>query len=576
MKSKRNTILFVALACLLAGIGMGYLIFGNSKGTVHTSEPTPHTDHLEYTCAMHPQIRQKEPGICPLCQMELTPLGQPNGAQTTQLTMSTEALKLADIETTVIGLGSAGEKNLKISGKIAADERLAIAQTTHFDGRIERLFTTFTGERVRKGQAIATMYSPELVNAQREFLEALRLKDNRPALLEAARTRLRSWKLPDAFISQLESSGKIQREVHVVADHSGIITSRQVSVGDYVKEGDVLFDMMDLSRVWALLEAYESDLPHLPLGSQVRITTPSVPGQSFLARITFVDPLLDPESRTVALRAELDNTKGLFKPGMFIEADARIRPTNTTALVVPKTAVLWTGLRSVVYVRQPNTTVPTFEFREVVLGASTDQGIQVLSGVQAGEEIVTQGVFAIDAAAQLNNQQSMMNRMVQAKNAGTTLSMQPPPIPPGFSSSWNRVLREYLLLKDNLVRSSPDEAARQAKKLTDALLSMPTENMPTDFQQWWQPRSGSLLAHARKISSNQQIKLQRKEFLFLSEVLIEVIQIAGKTEAALYIQHCPMAFNNQGGDWVSSQKEIRNPYFGDEMLTCGVVQDSFP
>lgn len=575
MKKSLPTFVAIGLTALITGIGLGYFLFGkNQADTPSTSQHT--AEGIEYTCAMHPQIRQKEPGICPLCQMELTPAGQTNQDQPIQLTMSAEALRLAQIETTRVGVGISAEKQIHLSGKIAPDERLSMAQTAHIAGRIERLFTTFTGERVRKGQVIATIYAPALVTAQREFLEALRIKNTNPNLLEAARIRLRNWKLPESFIEDLEKSGKIQREVQIIADRGGIITARKISVGDYVEEGEVLFELMDLNKVWALLEAYERDLPHLPVGSTVRITTPAAPGRSFNARITFIDPLLDQESRTVALRAELDNSSGLFKPGMFVEADAQAIRSPGSTLYIPKTAVLWTGKRSVVYVRQPDTTVPTFEFREIETGSYSEESVQVLSGLEIGEEIVTQGVFSLDAAAQLNNQQSMMNRMVQTASATTRIPAFTDELPSSFYHDWNQILNTYLSLKDYLVQSNPAKTAQQASQLLQALQTVATQNLPSDFQDWWQPRSGNLKARVQKIAASRSIQAQRKEFLGLSEAIIQMVPAISHAAESLYVQHCPMAFNNQGGDWISAQREIRNPYFGEEMLQCGVVRDSFP
>lgn len=571
-------IIVAAGIALIAGLGIGYLLFNTPHNSeAKTAAPAGSMAAVEYTCSMHPQIRQMEPGICPLCEMDLTPLEASSGNEEITLTMSPEAVKLADIQTTRVGVGGQGGKRVHLSGKIIPDERRVLAQTAHVAGRIERLYVTYTGEAVRAGQPLARLYAPALVNAQREFLEALRLKNSSPQVVEAARNRLRSWKLPESFIETLEKDGKIQREVEIKADRSGVVVSRKVAVGDYVEEGGPLFELIDLKKVWALLEAYESDLPSIQIGSRVDITTPAVPGQTFSARIVFIDPLLNSESRTVGLRVELDNPNGVFKPGMFVEGEVLGAARKKNTLVVPKTAVLWTGKRSVVYVRVPNAAVPTFEFREVELGESTEMGIQIHSGLEPGEEVVTQGAFAIDAAAQLNNQSSMINRRVRQQGSEqVSIPDLKGLVDPAFASRWQKTVQAYLELKDALVKTQPKTAGEAAGRLLSAVNAVAVDQLDPTLQNWWLQRAGGLKAHARKLSLSDDVNEQRRQFLFISELMIQHIQALGSGSDALFIQFCPMAFNNQGGDWISAQREVLNPYFGDEMLRCGVVKDSFP
>ena len=568
----------VSLLSIGLGLGLGYLLFADrGKETISPPTASPAKGAVEYTCSMHPQIRQAEPGICPLCEMDLTPLENESSDQTTVLKMSPEAAKLADIQTARVGSGPNGARRIRLSGKIAPDERRALTQTAHLAGRVEQLYVTFTGEEVRAGQPLALLYAPALLSAQREFLEAMRMKTTNPTLLEAARAKLRNWKLPENFIDELEKSGKIQREVLIRADRSGVVTARRVAVGDYVEEGAPLFELMDLRKVWAILEAYEPDLPFIRVGNRVEITAPALPGRSFSGRIAFIDPLLNPQSRTVALRVELDNAGAAFKPQMFIEGEVLGGTYTQTALVVPKTAVLWTGKRSVVYVKVPGASVPSFEFREIELGETTDKGIQVLSGLEPGEEVVVQGAFVIDAAAQLNNSASMINRMVTQDPASVNAVPDLKPLVNGaFASQWHAAIQAYLEVKDALVATRPAEAARKAERLLQVLDAVPVRTAAPELETWWQERLGGLKAHCRKLANEQDIEAQRRQFLFVSELMIQHVKALGGGSNALYVQYCPMAFNNQGGDWVSRQREVLNPYFGEAMLRCGVVKDSFP
>lgn len=576
---KKNILtLGYALLLVFAGIGIGYLIFGR-QGSPH---PTPTEGEAaqgvatEYTCSMHPQIRQSEPGICPLCEMDLTPVESGNNDQPTLLVMTDEAIRLAQIQTTRIGSGAGGGKRISLSGKIMADERRITVQTAHIPGRIEHLSVAFTGEQVKKDQPLARLYSPSLVNAQRELLEAIRLKGSSSELAEAARNRIRYWKLPEDFIRKVEQTGLVQKEVLVKADQSGVVSARKVALGDYVEEGTPLFELTDLRRVWVLLGAYEADLPSIRVGDVVEITTPSAPGRSFRARIAFIDPVLDAESRTVTVRAELENSGGLFKPEMFVQGTLQTSGAGKRGLVVPKSAVLWTGKRSVVYVKVPNTSVPSFEFREVELGDAVANGYVALSGLEAGEEVVTEGAFAIDAAAQLNNQASMINRMVNQDDI-------PQEAIPDFNTvadktfvrQWSDVIHNYLVLKDALVATKRASGQKAAEALLKALNQVDPSGSPVELQAFWGKQVGPMKAHTRNIAEAGTMEIQRKQFFFLSELVIRNVRSLGSGDQPLFLQHCPMAFNNQGGDWVSAQPQIMNPYFGDEMLHCGIVKDSF-
>ena len=277
-------------------------------------------------------------------------------------------------------------------------------------GRIEKLFVTFTGENVKRGQPLATIYSPELLNAQQELIEATKMKDIQPAILEAVRDKLRLWKLTDEQIAQLENSGEVSPFIDVAATTSGIVISKNVNQGDYVNTGTVLFAIADLSKVWAVFDAYESDLPFLKIGDQVEYTLQSLPGKTFSGKISFINPILDSSTRTAKVRVETINPGMELKPEMY--ANAIIKSTlkqYNNEVVIPKSAILWTGKRSIVYVKQPDTDTPAFLLREIELGPSLGDSYVVLSGLSDGDEVVTNGAFTIDASAQLAGKRSMMN-----------------------------------------------------------------------------------------------------------------------------------------------------------------------
>jgi Cu(I)/Ag(I) efflux system membrane fusion protein len=398
--------------CLLAGVIIGWLISGKSSHE-NTENAVTEVETQVWTWSMHPQIRQDKAGKCPLCAMDLIPVktaGTLAGIiDPDAIMLSKEAVALANIQTTKVSKGNP-VKEIHLYGTIQVDERLSRSQTSHINGRIEKLAVNFTGETIRQGQVIASVYSPELLNAQQELLEAVKIAEVQPVLLNAAREKLRLWKLTESQISEIEKSGNTSALVDIVANTGGIVVTKKVAQGDYVAQGTVLFDLIDLSSVWAMFDAYEADLPYLKTGDNVEYTLQALPGKSFSGKITFIDPVLDKTTRTAKVRVETVNAGLQLKPEMY--ANATIRTSlkqHTDGIVIPQTAVLWTGKRSIVYVKQPDNDAAIFKLREVELGPSLGGSYVILSGIAEGEEIVTNGVFSIDASTQLEGKRSMMN-----------------------------------------------------------------------------------------------------------------------------------------------------------------------
>lgn len=406
----------IAIAFLSIGLLVGKFVF-QKNNTSSNSEI--HADHQHagkaeaptiWTCAMHPQIQQPEPGDCPICGMELVPLEteMDGSAGPHVLKMSEEAIRIADVHTTILAKGK-GEMKLTLQGKIRKDETRLSAQTSHMIGRIEKLYVNFTGQEITKGQRIASVYSPELVTAQEELLEAKKYAHQNPALLKAARNKLKRWKLSELQIAAIETQGAVQTVVDILSDYSGVVTDLKVAIGDYTKDGQVFMEVVDLNRVWVVFDVYEKDVNWIKTGDEIEFTVQSVPGKTFNGKVTFVDPVLNTSTRAVEVRVEVANQSQLLKPGMFVTGNLEAKMEHGDILQIPKTAVLWTGKTAVVYVKDSAQTKPTFHYREIELGHAAGDFYVVENGLEPGEEIVTNGVFKIDAAAQLQGKQSMMN-----------------------------------------------------------------------------------------------------------------------------------------------------------------------
>ncbi len=571
---------------VIAGIFLGWLFFYNSGSTVKRAEPEVH-EHSEaektiWTCSMHPQIRKDEPGDCPICGMELIPLINSNAEIDEQaIEMSESALKLAEVQTAIVSKGSAS-KDIQLYGKILVDERLKQSQTAHVPGRIEKLMINVTGEQVRKGQRIATIYSPELITAQKELIEALSLKDKYPALAEAAREKLRNWKLSEEQIANIEKSGEVNSTFDIFANTSGIVVDRKVNVGDYTSKGAVLFDVTDFSKVWGVFDAYESDLPWISINQQVDFTTQSIPGKTFSGKITFIDPVIDPTKRIAGVRIEMNNSEHQLKPEMFI--NGIIHSTlkgNGKQLIVPQSAVLWTGPRSVVYVKIPDAEYPSFKMREITLGAS-------------GEEIVTNGSFSVDATAQLAGKTSMMNPEGAKVSSGSMAGMDmsggdnamspdeskstkanegPMKTDPKFKAQLTKVYNAYLDLKNAFVATDAKKVSSEAKKVSATLKSVNMELLKGDAHMMWMEQLETLNNAINSINKSDDIEKQREEFTGFNLAFYKSLKMFGLDNETAYYQYCPMAIGNKGAYWLSETEEIRNPYFGEVMLKCGETRE---
>ena len=581
MKLNKNQLIIIGfVAAILSGLGLGYLAFSpdtNPQETVVLDHVHEVGEESIWTCSMHPQIRQNEPGDCPICGMDLIPLDQNSSTDPTILEMTPEAVKLAQIETTKIGLSGTTEKRLFLSGKIQADERRASSQVAHIPGRIEKLYVSFEGERVKRGQKIANLYSPELITAQEELIQALKLRESNPGLYKASRQKLSLWKLSEDQINSIEQSQKIEETFDIYADASGVVTLRRVSVGDYVKQGGVLFELINLNKVWVLFDAYEEDLSKIKIGDNIRFTTPSVPGNTFDTRISFIDPVINSRTRVASIRGEVVNTSRSLKPEMFVKGELTSLSKESAQLLIPKSSILWTGKRSVVYIKVTGLNIPSFRLQEVELGERLGSNYLVENGLQEGDEVVTYGSFSIDAAAQLNNQQSMMNRLIgNSENQESPIPNYSSLTPATFKEQLTKLVAAYFPLKDALVQSDVEATKSKAKTFLSSLNLVDMKLINGEVHNYWMKQVQILKSHSETISLEEDIEKQRNQFSFLSAGLIETVQALGITGETLYVQHCPMAMDNNGADWLSLQKEIRNPYFGDQMLTCGSISKHLP
>lgn len=568
----------VIIAVLLLGFTFGWLVkpaHDHGDAVAERSDTaSPTEDQQLWTCSMHPQIRKTEPGDCPICGMELIPLESADqGIDPNAITMSATAMKLASVRTAKVGRMEP-ERTVRLDGKVQQNERRVYSQSSHIPGRVEKLMIDFTGEYVQKGQVIAYVYSPDLVTAQEELFEAQSMQTTQPALFESAKEKLKNWKLSDRQVHKILDEGKVQEQFPITADVSGIVTQKLVHPGDYLKRGQSLYEVSDLSTVWVLFDVYESDLPWVHKGDEVTFTVSSLPGASFEGKISFIDPVIDPKTRVAQARVEMMNKNLQLKPEMFVSGAVSARLTRyEDAITIPKSAVLWTGKRSIVYVKKESEQGVQFIMREIVLGPGLGDQYLVEEGLNEGEQIAVSGTFSIDAAAQLAGKPCMMNPEagVDTSDSREDSVQEALPISNEAKVMLSPLYKAYLKWKNALVADDAAQAKTSLSDMKKAIDQVEMEKFKGEAHKKWMMFSKKLNKILGEAENIDEIGDLRRRFQAASAVMINMTATFNPFDQALYVEFCPMANDNKGASWLSLEEKIANPYFGAAMLSCGEV-----
>jgi Cu(I)/Ag(I) efflux system membrane fusion protein len=551
LKSVAVAVLLLAVVAA-GGIGVYWgLGLGHQPATTQAGDGHDHGAPTIWTCSMHPEIRMPKPGLCPKCGMKLIPLKVSSGEEMTsmrELTVSDSAAALMDIETSAVQR-LYPKAEVRMVGKVDYDETRLSYITAWMPGRLDRLFVDYTGIAVRKGDHMVDIYSPALFSAQEELLQAVKsakesavapvqgstvFGDSSKENLAAARRKLHLLGLTDEQIARVEKLGKAEDHVIIYAPTSGIVINKGAQEGMYVETGTRIYTLADLSKVWVKLDAYESDLGWLRYGQKVEFTTVSYPGEAFTGTIAFIDPIVNPMTRTVQVRVNVPNDQGKLKPEMFVKAvvlsrvaaGGRVMEPDLVGkwicpmhpevvkdaagkcdicgmdlvtaeslgyvpagadekdkpLVIPISAALITGTRAIVYVKTPGAKKPTFQGREVVLGPRAGDWYIVRRGLDEGEQVVTRGNFKIDSSLQIEARPSMMT-------------------PDGGGSPAGEAVKLPLMLAEQF--SKVLQAAIQAQEAAAA------DDLPAGKAAFG--RLGAALAAVDANSADQHVKMAWKE-----------------------------------------------------------------
>ncbi|MGV3486951.1 MAG: efflux RND transporter periplasmic adaptor subunit [Planctomycetaceae bacterium] len=590
-----------------------------------------------HTCPMHPNIRQPGPGRCPICGMALVPASSAGNDHLDEMSVKIEPAqrRLANIQTATVERGPL-EDTLQTVGAIAIDESRQATIATYIDGRIERLFADYTGVQIEKGDHLAILYSPQLYAAQVEYVEARRslgvasglpaVRQSQESLAANTRQRLREFGMTDDQIAELEASGQAQSRLTIYAPQGGTVIEKLAVEGNYVEAGDPIYRIASLSTVWLMLKLFPEDATRVRFGQRVEAVVQSHPGETFIGRVAFIDPTVDPETRTVGVRVELMNEDGRLRPGDY--ATARISlpigakgevydqdlagkwispmhpqiirdesgqcpicgmdlvPTSRygfaeapvprpESLHIPRSAVLLAGGNSVVYVE---TEPGVFQIRPVTIGPILRDKIIILSGVQEGERVATAGNFLIDSQMQLAGKSSLIDpsrAIAKSKERKGPLAFDEVAVAPVVGQAGQKLetfYAAYFEVQQALAADKvpPATAAQSLHKIAGALAEEPS--LP-------EPSHGLL----RVVAENSEhlhhldLKAARKAFKSISEAVVTLATQVRSEAAKHSFTHfyCPMVPGGSG-DWLQADGNLLNPYFGSQMLRCGEKVHEFP
>ena len=588
MKTSRLLLLAVFVAGLLTGAGFWVLrSHTDVPQTSAVSQPTgtdpSHPRSVRfYQSPMHPWIRSDRPGRCTICGMELTPVYEGDSGASAEgpvVVLGTNSIQLIHLETSEVSEAPL-IRHLRLSGTLEDNDTRHRMISASVAGRIERLSVNRLGQEIRVGDPLLTLYSPSLLAAEREYVALSKQPHPEPAgtstdltpILASARQRLIQMGLTPRQIDALKdkSPSALTSELMVPAD--GTVVLKQVYEGQYVTEGERLFETADFSTMWVQLTAYESDRQWLRVGQSARITTASWNGGVITGQVSFIDPNFDPMTRSTRVRIEIPNpieatTEGPRRRLLHrVTAMAEIACVET-ARTLPRSALLWNGGQPVVYL---SLGAGAYESRKVRIGRIGDHLAEVLDGLKPGERVVTQAAFLIDAQSQLQSGGSGDSGNSQASSTSRNPSPVPPPLA-GF-------LQHSADLSEALASDQLEvfrEILRRFPPHQDALrhwATQPNSSLPETLQ-----KSIASVPVPPASSVPASLAEARKWFLDQSRTTVDLARWAHRQgwEAGVRTFECPMVDRAipsapKRAGWLQKRAEVRNPFFGAEMIDCGL------
>ncbi|WP_197452573.1 MULTISPECIES: efflux RND transporter periplasmic adaptor subunit [Rosistilla] len=579
-----------------------------------------------YICPMMCTPPSTEPGRCPVCAMELVEATGGGGGDGISVTIEASARRLVGIQTAMSKMGEVN-RTIRTIGSIDFDESQLSTISAYIDGRLEKMYANYAGVKVNEGDDLALIYSPQLYTAQTEFITSMnsdgkigRFQISGGDLNKMARENLTELGMTESQIDQLGKSGKPMSRIRIKSPQSGTVIEKSAVEGDYVKTGHKLYRVADLSSVWLMLDLFPDDASAVRFGQQVEAEIQSMPGEVFTGRVAFIDPTVNPKTRTVRVRVEIMNFDGKLRPGDYATArvtvpaipmdqvydpalankyispmhpqvirdepgrcplcDMDLVPTSQLGfaseplpmqqvVTVPRDAVLLAGENSVIYVE---TEPGRFEIRRVTVGPMNRQEAVIVEGLAAGETVATGGNFLIDSQMQLAGNPSLMDPTMAPSYSPGPLELpntSPVMLASDAGKTFDRTYDAYFEIQCAMAADqSPPPVALNT--LIEGLQELEmSAGVPDEAQRRF---TTARRAAARMVGS---LETAREAYRGVSHAMLRAATVARGPKTAVKLTHyyCPMVPGG-GGDWMQPGGDLQNPYWGSEMLTCGeVVRD---
>ena len=524
---------------------------------------------LYYQSAMHPWIKSDKPGHCTICGMELTPVYEGQAGFDVSgdvITLSTNSIRVLHVQTVEAKVQPL-LKTLAVAGTIEQDDSRRSVLSAYVPGRVEKLYVSFVGAEVKAGEPLAEFYSPLLLQTECEY-RAVASSTNSD-MRAAAVSRLRQIGLTAEQIEALPAKPADALTSQILAPIGGTVTEKKIYAGQYVQEGEKLFEIADFATMWFQFRAYEQDLPWIRIGQQVDVSTPSLPGKIVTGVIKFIDPNLDEATRATKVRVELENPlvdgRRLFSHRLYADGVVHLEAPEVAA--IPRTAIIQTGPQAVAFVARGG---GGYARRVLKLGRHGDSLIEVLEGVNAGDQVVVNGNLLLDGQAEMNRAYAAPVDMPPATNMAPTGL-------PALTGAEQAAVKEFLVLADVVTAAlAADNLAKfnaQAEQTHEAAARLFTACAGNEA---WQALAKEIESASHLIQAHD-LKEARREFYPFSTATVALAQAARQSKSnfdSLKVFRCPMAKDAFSGapnraEWIQLQPEIRNPWFGKEMLDCG-------
>ncbi|HEY0967546.1 MAG TPA: efflux RND transporter periplasmic adaptor subunit [Opitutaceae bacterium] len=555
---RSSSLVPLVLTAVIAG-GVGYFAATRiqSGTTAATASAGGERKIKFYQSPMHPWITSDRPGKCTICGMDLVPVYEGEAGFSTDgsvVALTPASASVIGVQTAEVRSAQLG-RTLRVTGVLDDDETKHRVIVARAPGRIEQLHVNQVGAEVAAGEPLATIYSPEVLSAQRTYIERIKAGPSGFSASEqaTARERLLILGLTEDVVKRIESTLKPENSVTLYAPFAGTIVERKAYPGQYVETDSPLFEMGDLSTLWFIFDAYEADLAWLRVGQTVEVSTPSRPGETFTAPIAFIDPNLNETTRTARVRVVLDNAdrKLLHRQ----TATGRVQIASDETLVVPRSAVLHTRAQPVVYVDKGG---GAYEPRTVKAGRAGDGDIEIIDGLRAGEKVVTQGALLLDGQAQLAH---------AAGPATDAAGGQMSEVRGQTSVSGTATPVDAKALTPLAIALAEASAALAADDLAGYQKALPA--MSAAVHQTGAIHA-TLMPLAEKLVAGPDIKTARRAFEPFATAVADAAKAAGlHTSGVVRIFQCPMTPVLGTGRWLQTTADLRNPFFGAAMLTCG-------